>query len=393
MHPPLRPAPQPPLGVILAGGASRRFGAPKALARVGGRRIVDRVRDALAAAVPDVVVSANEPALFADLGLEIRADEIGGVGALGGIHTALRWAAERGLSGALVVACDMPWVSAELLRMIADRASSTSADAVVPESGGRRGIEPLCAWYSVRCLPQVERMIAEGERRVHRLIDRIRSDAVPVGEVRRIGDPGILFLNVNTVDDLRGAQRHGQPPPAVCIIGKKNSGKTTLAVALLAELRGRGLRVASIKHGHHAFETDQPGRDSWRHFNEGQAEATIMAGEGKIALVMRMDGDPDPARLVRDFYTGRGYDLVLVEGYKARPFPRIEVFRRAVHDRPLYADAGAAAGSYLAIVTDDASLETEVPVIVMDADDPGAHVRRVAEIIVSRFVPADGDGE
>ncbi|HYR10375.1 MAG TPA: molybdopterin-guanine dinucleotide biosynthesis protein B [Longimicrobium sp.] len=392
MHSADAPAAQPPLGVILAGGASRRFGSPKALARVDGRRIIDRVRDALSAAVADVVVSANEPELFADLGLPMRADGVAGVGALGGIHTALGWAAERGRSGALVVACDMPWVSSELLRMIAERAASTSADAVVPESGGRRGMEPLCAWYSVRCLPQVQRMMDEGERRVHRLIDRIQAEVIPVAEVRRIGDPGILFLNVNTVDDLRGAERHGQAPPAVCIIGKKNSGKTTLAVALLAELRRRGVRAASIKHGHHAFETDQPGKDSWRHFNEGAAEATIMAGEGKIALVMRMDGEPDPVRLVRDFYTGRGYDLVLIEGYKAGPFPKIEVFRRAVHDRPLFADAGDAAASYLAVVTDDASIETELPVIVMDADQPDAHVRRVAEMIVARFVDGVDDG-
>lgn len=391
MHPPPDPASQPPLGVILAGGASRRFGSPKALARVGGRRIVDRVRDALAGAVPEVVVSANQPALFADLNLPMRPDEIAGQGALGGIHTALRWSAERGRPGALVVACDMPWVSAEVLRMIAQRAASTDADAVVPESGGRRGIEPLCAWYSVRCLPQVERMMDEGERRVHRLIDRIRADTVLIDDVRRAGDPGILFLNVNTVDDLRDARRHGQPP-AVCIIGKKNSGKTTLAVALLAELRRRGLRVASIKHGHHAFETDQPGKDSWRHFNEGGADATIMAGEGKIALVMRMDGEPDPVQLVRDFYTGRGYDLVLIEGYKAGPFPKIEVFRRAVHGRPLFVDAGDAAESYLALVTDDASIDTELPVIVMDADDPDAHVRRVADMIVARIVEGADDG-
>jgi molybdopterin-guanine dinucleotide biosynthesis protein MobB len=393
MHPSADPATQTPLGVILAGGASRRFGSPKALARVGGRRIIDRVRDALSAAVPDVVVSANEPALFADLGLPMRADEVAGLGALGGIRAALRWAAERGRLGALVVACDMPWISADLLRMITERAASTTADAVVPESGGRRGIEPLCAWYSVRCLPHIDGMIDADERRVHLLIDRIQADVIPVDEVRRIGDPGILFLNVNTVDDLRSAEGHERPPPAVCIIGKKNSGKTTMAVALLAELRRRGLRVASIKHGHHAFETDQPGKDSWRHFNEGEAEATIMAGEGKIALVMRTDGEPDPVRLVRDFYTGRGYDLVLVEGYKAGPFPKIEVFRRAVHDRTLFADAGDAADSYLAIVADDASLETELPVIVMDADDPDAHVRRVAEMIVARFIEGADDGE
>ena len=103
-------------------------------------------------------------------------------------------------------------------------------------------------------------------------------------------------------------------PPAVCVVGRKDSGKTTLTVALAAELGRRGRRVATIKHGHHAFETHEPGRDSWRHFNEGRAEATIMAGTGKIALVMRIDGEPDPERLISDFYAGRGYDLVLIEG-------------------------------------------------------------------------------
>jgi molybdopterin-guanine dinucleotide biosynthesis protein len=380
---------QPPLGVILAGGASTRFGASKALATVGGRRIIDRVRDALAAAVPDVVVSANDPSLFADLGLPMRLDDIPGVGALGGIHSALRWAMECGRSGALVVACDMPWVSAGLLRMIAERAESTDADAVVPESGGRRGLEPLCAWYSIRCLPRVERMIADGEGRVHRLlIGGVDAEIIPLAEVRRIGNPDLLFLNVNTVDDLRAAEERGVPP-AVCIVGRKNSGKTTLAVALLAELRRRGLRVASIKHGHHAFETDQPGRDSWRHFNEGEAEATIMAGAGKVALVMRMDGEPDPVALVREFYAGRGYDMVLIEGYKHGPFPRIEVFRRAVNDRPLYDDA-VDPDRYLAIVTDDAELRTDLPVIVMDPERPQAHVERLAESLINMAAAHDG---
>ncbi|HEY7768731.1 molybdopterin-guanine dinucleotide biosynthesis protein B, partial [Longimicrobium sp.] len=315
-----------PLGAILAGGASRRFGAPKALASVGGRRIIDRAVDALSRVADSVVIIANDASLFADLDLPIRADDVPGLGALGGIRTALRWAIERGRTGALVVACDMPFVSANLLRTVADRAGSDDVDAVVPESGGRRGIEPLCAWYCVRCLPEIDRMLADGERQAFRLADRVRADRVPIDEVRRIGDPAILFLNINTVDDLRAAERIAspEPPPAVCIVGKKNSGKTTLAVALLAELKRRGYRVASIKHGHHAFETDQPGRDSWRHFNEGEAESTIMAGEGKIAMVMRMDGEPDPRQLVRDFYTGRGYDLVLIEGYKQGPFPRIE---------------------------------------------------------------------
>ncbi|MFL5540992.1 MAG: molybdopterin-guanine dinucleotide biosynthesis protein B [Longimicrobiaceae bacterium] len=167
-------------------------------------------------------------------------------------------------------------------------------------------------------------------------------------------------------------------PPAVCIVGRKNSGKTTLTVALAAELGRRGRRAATIKHGHHAFETDEPGRDSWRHFNEGRAEATIMAGTGKIALVMRIDGEPDPERLVADFYAGRGYDLVLIEGWKHGTLPKVEVFRRAIHDRPVY-DADDAAARFLAIVTDDPGLEAHCPVIPLDPG--GAHVARVADLL------------
>jgi molybdopterin-guanine dinucleotide biosynthesis protein B len=179
-------------------------------------------------------------------------------------------------------------------------------------------------------------------------------------------------------------------PPAVCIVGRKNSGKTTLLVALAAELGRRGLRIATIKHGHHAFETDEPGRDSWRHFNEGGAQATIMAGTGKVALVMRIDGEPDPERLLHDFYAGRGYDLVLIEGWKHGLLPKIEIFRRAVHDRPLLdpGDADAAA-RFVALVTDDPSLDAPCPVIPLDPGD--GHVGGLADLLISAFVHGGGD--
>src|SRR3954469_17900300 len=172
-------------------------------------------------------------------------------------------------------------------------------------------------------------------------------------------------------------------PPALCIVGRKNSGKTTLTVALAAELGRRGRRVATIKHGHHAFETDEPGRDSWRHFNDGQAEATIMAGTGKIALVMRIDGEPGPERLVAELYAGRGYDLVLVEGWKHGALPRVEIFRRAVHDRPICdVDDPDAAARCVAIVTDDSDLRAECDVILLEHG--GSHVTRVADLLEAR---------
>jgi molybdopterin-guanine dinucleotide biosynthesis protein A len=193
-----------PLGAILAGGANRRFGSPKALAEVGGRRIVDRVRDALAEAVGDVVLIANDVDLFGDLHLPARGDLTRGAGALSGIETALRWAMEMDRPGALCVAGDMPFLSPALLREIAARAAG-DADAVVPESTGRRGVEPLCAWYSVACLPAVERALASGDRSLHALADAVRAERIPLDTVRRYGDPEIIFMNVNTPGDLQRA--------------------------------------------------------------------------------------------------------------------------------------------------------------------------------------------
>ena len=199
------------LGAILAGGASRRFGAPKALAEVGGRRIVERVRDALLEAGAEVVVIANDASLFADLGVERRADDVAGVGPLAGIVAAVRWAAERGGAGALCVACDIPFLPAALLRRIAEGARPT---IVVPESRGRRGVEPLCAWYPAECLAAVERMIAEGSWALHPLLERFPAERVPLAEVERFGDPEILFLNVNTPADHELAQRIAADVPA-----------------------------------------------------------------------------------------------------------------------------------------------------------------------------------
>jgi molybdopterin-guanine dinucleotide biosynthesis protein len=374
--------PLPPLGVILAGGASRRFGTPKAFATVGGRRIVDRVLDALSAVVPEVAISANDERLYDELDLDVLPDRRPGIGPLAGILAGLEHAVARGWPGALVVACDLPHVTADVLRLLVRRASVSISEAIVPESYGRRGMEPLCAFYAVECIPVVEAMIAEGETRVHLLLERVRTDRISLDEVGAVADPHLVFHNVNTLTDLDEAERRSGPlPPVVSVIGRKNSGKTRLMIALLKEMRRRGYRVASIKHGHHAFETDEKGRDSWKHFNEGQAEATLMAGEGKIALVMRMEGEPDPERLVRDFLAGRGYDLVLVEGYKRGPFQKIEIWRSGEHDHPLWEEYSDEGASYLAIVTDDDGFRADVPVVLLDEDDTPSHIDRLGGML------------
>jgi molybdopterin-guanine dinucleotide biosynthesis protein A len=196
-----------PLGAILAGGASRRFGSPKALATVGGRTIVERVRDAIREAAGNAVLVTNEPELFADLHLPSRPDVHPGAGPVAGIETALRWAEEEGRAGALVAACDMPFLHPDALRLLVDFAhANPSADAVLFGTEDGRN-PPLCAWLSVRCLPATAGVVAGGDRSVRALLSSVATAWVPMEEIARFRDPDTMFFNVNTPDDLRRAEQ------------------------------------------------------------------------------------------------------------------------------------------------------------------------------------------
>lgn len=196
----------PCTGVILAGGQATRYGgAPKGLERVGGRRIIDRVADALSDASDSLLLVANDPAAAEWLpGVRCVPDVRPGLGGLGGIHAAL----VRAGTPALVVAWDMPFVPASLLAELRARAEGESADAAVPESGSRRGLEPLCAWYGPRCVAAIERRLDAGDRRVIGFYDDVKVARLASESVARYGDPALLFLNVNTPDDLDHAERH-----------------------------------------------------------------------------------------------------------------------------------------------------------------------------------------
>jgi molybdopterin-guanine dinucleotide biosynthesis protein A len=195
------------LGAILAGGASSRFGGIKALAAVGGTTIVERTRYAVAAAVTHPVLITHIGQIAEASGLPSRADASPVGGPLAGVATALLWAAELGLPGALCVACDLPFLPPALLRELVGEGIEGASLALVPESGGPAGVEPLCAWYSVRALPAVQRALGRGERRVTRLLDELGAVRFPIARVALHGDPSVIFLNVNTPAGRDEAER------------------------------------------------------------------------------------------------------------------------------------------------------------------------------------------
>jgi molybdopterin-guanine dinucleotide biosynthesis protein B len=145
------------------------------------------------------------------------------------------------------------------------------------------------------------------------------------------------------------------------IVGRKNAGKTSLVVALASEFTRRGKRVMTIKHASHPASLDTPGTDTFRHFHEGRAERVLIASPDIRSVIERTPDDTDSITLARRYLADA--DLVLVEGFKAEPLPKVEVFRRAVADRPIYDVSAPDADRWIAIVTDDGHLEAECPVL------------------------------
>ena len=137
--------------------------------------------------------------------------------------------------------------------------------------------------------------------------------------------------------------------PVFGITGWKNSGKTTLTVSLIAEFTKRGYKVSSVKHAHHAFDLDTPGTDSFRHREAGAGEVAIV-GSHRWAIMHELRDAPEPA--LEDILGSLGpCDLVLIEGYKREPVPKIECRRSAGRkDWPLPDETG----SVIALATDGA---------------------------------------
>lgn len=195
----------PCTGVILAGGQASRYGGkPKGLERVHGARVIDRVATVLGAVTDSLLLIANDPDAARWLpGVRVAGDVRLGIGSLGGIHAALVHAG----TAVIVVAWDMPFVPQGLLAEL--RALGEDADVVAPESGSsRRGLEPLCAYYSPTCIAPIERSIDEDDRRVIGFFEQVRVVRVPVEDVRRYGDPDRLFMNVNTPGELALAEQY-----------------------------------------------------------------------------------------------------------------------------------------------------------------------------------------
>jgi len=160
------------------------------------------------------------------------------------------------------------------------------------------------------------------------------------------------------------------------LAGWSGSGKTTLMTSLIPELVARGLTVSTLKHAHHSFDVDQPGKDSWRHRQAGACEV-LVSSQNRWALMHELRGAPEPSF---DELVGlmSPVDLLLVEGFKRHPHPKIEVYRPSLGKPPLHPD-----DPFVVAVACDEMLPG-LPVPRLPLSDPGA---------VATFILGHGGGD
>jgi molybdopterin-guanine dinucleotide biosynthesis adapter protein len=163
---------------------------------------------------------------------------------------------------------------------------------------------------------------------------------------------------------------------AIGIAGWSGAGKTTLITRLIPELNRRGVSVSTIKHAHHGFDVDRPGKDSFEHRAAGASEV-LVASSNRIALMRELRGAPEPslAALLRMLAP---VDLVLVEGFKRDPLAKIEVFREANAKPPLFPQ-----DSRVVALASDGAAPAGLPHAPID------DVRAIADLVLSHAEPVE----
>lgn len=187
---------------VLVGGESRRMGCNKAFLRLEDSTMLESIISRVSLVIPDVFLVGCDEKLYSYLKLPFYTDIYKDCGPLGGIHCALY---ESKTPYVFICACDMPYLEPQLINYMADKAIKYDYDIVVPYV--RDEVEPLFAIYSKNCLATISARIKSGRKKIREVFKRVNTNYICADEIRKITNPDLAFINLNTQNDVRKARQ------------------------------------------------------------------------------------------------------------------------------------------------------------------------------------------
>lgn len=325
--------------VILCGGESRRMGQDKAKLQVGKYTFLEQiVRNIMDNGPDEMFLSVRRKNDYSEIKVTHIEDLEQNKGPLMGIYSVMCVASYEKI---WVTSCDMPFIDWQVAEELAVYFED-GIDAVIPvDRTGKKYV--LCAWYRKSTLEILKEQLESGDLKVKHLLGRLRVCYVAV---EGLTDGSHKFQNINTreeyqaftgqSDSISNRESWGKSAgtavrpdkelhtdiPIVSFVAYSGTGKTTFLERLIPKLKARGLKIAIVKHDGHRFEIDHEGKDSDR-FTKAGADVTGLISSEKAVLMENRQTDPEDFLKKID-----GVDLILTEGFKQGPWPKIMLHRK-----------------------------------------------------------------
>jgi molybdopterin-guanine dinucleotide biosynthesis protein len=364
--------------VILAGGKGKRMGGKeKALIPLLDRPLLSYVLESVSGQVAPIALNINTNfEKFSLFGYPIIEDPIKGhLGPLAGILASLNWAQEIDKEWVMTLPCDTPFLPKNIAqRMIEAKKGELDIDLVVARSRGFN--HPVVALWKSNLNSKLKNALDDGIRKIDLFTSKLKIAYVDFDTTNNLQfDP---FTNLNSPLDLINAQQIlGKLPPFFGLAGWSGSGKTTLCTKLIENFTKIGVKVGTLKHAHHKFELDKPGKDSFN-LRQAGARPMIISSKERFALIQENDGDEEKSlfQMLETFAKEpiNLCDIIIVEGYKNESIPKIEVYRPDINKPLLYKE-----DHNIFAIASDIKIESSIPSFDLN------NINSISDFIIHKY--------
>ncbi|NQZ53021.1 MAG: molybdenum cofactor guanylyltransferase [Piscirickettsiaceae bacterium] len=350
-------------GVILAGGQARRMGGDdKGLILFKQKPLISYAIEALEPQVDQLIINANRNIdHYQALGYPVVSDTLDDFcGPLAGMLSAMQ---AVNTDYILTSPCDSPYISLQLRQRMMETLLLEQADIAVASDGDR--LQPVFSLISCHLQSDLADYLSQGNRKIDLWLAQHKLAIVD------FSDQIDCFVNFNRPEDLSNHQsKLHSPIPIIGFAAFSGTGKTTLLRQILPVLKQRGLKVAVVKHAHHNFEVDKPGKDSYE-LRKAGAQQMLISSSKLMALMETQPTTMDEPKLAQLLprLNSNNLDLILVEGFKHEAIPKIELHRSSL-GKPLLHPNDA---NIIAIASDEI-LDIDSPITQLDLNDTGAMI-------------------